>query len=355
MALLPPFVARIAHAELVDFCARCLQAVGMGPADARLTAQVLADTDARGIHTHGTASLRRYVQLMRDGGIDPRAEPALTNEGPAWAQMDAGQAVGMVAGQRAMVRAIAKARETGIGLVTVRRSNHFGAASAYAMMALEHGMAALAMSNTDVVMNLPGGRGPQLGNNPLSYAIPAGKYPPLVLDIAMSTVAGGKVHSAAAQGKGIPADWLTDAEGRPTSDPAPFGNGGALTPFAAHKGYGLALLVECFSGALAGAAMTLDVLSWAKVSDAPCDEGHAFIALDVAAMMPQEQFEARVDELIERMHAAPRADGVERIYVPGEIEWECERESAEHGVPLTQLTVDSLRGLAADVGIEAPF
>ncbi len=351
----PPFIARIARAELVDFCTRCLQAVGMRPDDAGLTAAILVDTDARGIHTHGTASLRRYVQLMRDGGIDPRAEPLVTSEGPAWAQMDAGQAVGMVAGQRAMERAVVKASETGVGLVTVRRSNHFGAASAYAMMALEHGMAALAMSNTDVVMNLPGGRGPQLGNNPLSYAIPALNHPPLVLDIAMSTVAGGKVHSAAAQGKDIPADWLTDAEGQPTSDPAPFGHGGALTPFAQHKGYGLALLVECFAGALAGAAMTLDVLSWAKVSDAPCDEGHAFIVFDVAAMMGRAQFGARVDELIERMHAAPRADGVERIYVPGEMEWACEQDARAHGVPLTGLAMDSLRGLSADVGISAPF
>lgn len=351
----PPFVMRIARAELVDFCTCCLRSVGMRRNDAELTAKLLVDTDARGIYTHGTASLRRYVQLMRDGGIDPRAEPSVTNEGLAWAQMDAGLAVGMVAGQRAMGQAIAKAKVAGVGLVTVQRSNHFGAASAYAMMALEHSMAALAMSNTDVVMNLPGGRGPQLGNNPLSYAIPAGAYPPLVLDIAMSTVAGGKVHSAAAQGEDIPADWLTDAEGRPTTDPAPFGHGGALTPFAAHKGYGLALLVECFAGALAGAAMTLDVLSWANVSDAPCDEGHAFIAIDVAAMMPIEQFRARVDELIERMRGAPKAAGIERIYVPGEMEWACEREATRHGVPLTALTVDSLKGLAADVRVDGPF
>lgn len=351
----PPFVMRVAHAELVDFCMRCLRVVGMRPDDAELTAKLLVDTDARGIHTHGTASLRRYVQLMLDGGIDPRAEPSVTNEGLAWAQMDAGLAVGMVAGHRAMEQAIAKAQVAGVGLVTVQRSNHFGAASAYAMMALERDMAALAMSNTDVVMNLPGGRGPQLGNNPLSYAIPAGAHPPLVLDIAMSTVAGGKVHSAAAQGKDIPADWLTDSDGSPTTDPAPFGQGGALTPFAAHKGYGLALLVECFAGALAGAAMTLDVLSWANVSDAPCNEGHAFIAIDVAAMMPIAQFKERVDRLIERMHDAPKAAAVERIYVPGEIEWASEKKSVRYGVPLTALTVDSLKGLAVDVGVDRPF
>ena len=139
----PPFVMRIARAELVDFCTCCLRSVGMRRNDAELTAKLLVDTDARGIYTHGTASLRRYVQLMRDGGIDPRAEPSVTNEGLAWAQMDAGLAVGMVAGQRAMGQAIAKAKVAGVGLVTVQRSNHFGAASAYAMMALEHSMAAL--------------------------------------------------------------------------------------------------------------------------------------------------------------------------------------------------------------------
>lgn len=350
-SLLPePFITRIDRDELVRFCHGTLRSVNMTDADALTTSDVLVRTDMRGIYTHGTLSLRRYVQLMRDGGIDPTAIPEVANEGPSWAVMDAHQAVGMVAGTRGMELAIAKAKTTGVGMATVRRSNHFGAASAYTLMCLDHGMVGIAMSNTDVVMSIPGGRGARIGNNPLSYAIPAKAHDPLVLDIAMSTVAGGKVASAKSRGKTIPDDWLTDADGLPTTDPNVFLDEGALTPFGAHKGYGLALLVESFAGVLAGAAMTTDILSWAKESHEVCDEGHAFIAIDVAAMMPDGQFEARTDELISRMKEAPKAKGSDRTYVPGEMEWESEAITREHGVALTQMAIDSLNGLAEDTG-----
>ena len=269
--------------------------------------------------------------------------------------MDAHQAVGMVAGHAGMQSAIRKAQVAGVGMTTVRSSNHFGAASAYTLMALDHDMAGIAMSNTDVVMNIPGGRGAVIGNNPLSYAIPAGKHPALVLDIAMSTVAGGKVHAAKVQGKPIPEGWLTDRDGLPTTDPNVFNVDGALTPFAAHKGYGLAMLVESFAGVLSGAALTSDILAWGKESAQACNEGHAFIAVDVKAMLPDGQFQTQTDELISRMKNAPNAQGSERTYVPGEMEWESEQAAREQGVPLTQMAVDSLKGLAEDVGEDAVF
>ena len=175
---------------------------GLSQADARLTADVLIRTDMRGIYTHGTVALRRYVQLMRDGGIDVGAVPGITAEGPAWARIDARQAVGMVASHFGMTVAMDKAAACGIGMATVRRSNHFGAASAYTIMAAEHAdrplieadrpLIGVAMSNTDVVMNIPGGRGAAIGNNPFSYAVPARSQPLIVLDIAMSTVAGAR-------------------------------------------------------------------------------------------------------------------------------------------------------------------
>ena len=250
---------------------------GLSDRDARLTADVLVRTDMRGIFTHGTVALRRYVQLMRNGGIDVGAVPETTAEGPAWARIDARRAVGMVASHSGMTVAMDKAAHCGIGMATVRRSNHFGAASAYTVMAVEKAdrpMIGVAMSNTDVVMNIPGGRGAAIGNNPLSYAVPARSQPPIVLDIAMSTVAGGKVASYQDRGEPLPEGWLTDAEGLPTTDPGVFTVTGALTPFSAHKGYGLALLVESLAGVLAGAGVTTDILSWAKVSDDTCDEGH---------------------------------------------------------------------------------
>lgn len=351
--LLPePYVVRVARARLVDFCIRAMRTVGMSEADARITADVLVRTDMRGIYTHGVVSLRRYVRLMRDGGIDPRATPEIVAEGPAWAQIDAHQAVGMVAGRAGMTTAIEKAKQTGVGYAGVRRSNHFGAASAYTLMAAGQNMIGIAMSNTDVVMGIPGGRGAVIGNNPLSYAVPARVHAPMVLDIAMSTVAGGKVLSTRSQGKPLPEGWLMDREGRPTTDPGVFTAGGALMPAAGHKGYGLALLVESLAGALAGAAMTVDIRSWAQESKMPCDEGHTFLAIDAGAMMEMASFFDRIDELITRMKTAPKAKGAERTYVPGEMEAESEAAAQRYGVPLTRMAVDNLTGLAEDVGLQ---
>ena len=329
-----------------------MTAVGLSARDAKLTADVLIRTDMRGIYTHGTVALRRYVQLMRDGGIDVGAAPEITDQGPAWARIDARRAVGMVASHYGMSVAIDKAAKCGIGMATVRRSNHFGAASAYTLMALDRTMIGIAMSNTDVVMNIPGGRGAAIGNNPLSYAVPARSQPPIVLDIAMSTVAGGKVASYRDRGTPLPEGWLTDKDGLPTTDPGVFTVTGALTPFGNHKGYGLALLVESLAGVLAGAAFTTDILSWAKVSDDGCDEGHSFMAIDVGAMMPLDSYYERIDELIRRMREAPTAPGVDRTLVPGEMEYECEIDSLREGVPLTRMAAENLSGLAEDMGLE---
>ena len=345
-----------------------MAAAGLSQADARLTADVLVRTDMRGIYTHGTVALRRYVQLMRDGGIDVTAVPEITGDGPAWARIDARRAVGMVASHYGMTVALDKAARCGIGMATVRRSNHFGAASAYTVMAVEHAdrsptgadrpptgtdrpMIGVAMSNTDVVMNIPGGRGAAIGNNPLSYAVPARSQPPIVLDIAMSTVAGGKVASYQDRGEPLPDGWLTDGEGLPTTDPGVFTVTGALTPFSAHKGYGVALLVESLAGVLAGAGITTDILSWSKVSDDTCDEGHTFMAIDVSAMMPLDEYYERIDELIRRMREAPKAVGVERTYVPGEMEHDSEAVSRREGVPLTRMAAENLAGLADDTGL----
>ncbi len=345
---------------LADFCTAAMVETGMSGQDARRTADILIRTDMRGIYTHGTVALRRYVQLMRDGGIDVGAAPSISDEGPAWARIDAHQAVGMVGAHYGMSVAMDKADQCGIGMATVSRSNHFGAASAYAIMALDRmdrPMLGIAMSNTDIVMNIPGGRGAVIGNNPLSYAVPARVQPPIVLDIAMSTVAGGKVASYKDRGEPIPEGWLTDGAGLPTRDPGVFTVTGALTPFASHKGYGLALLVESLAGVLAGAAFTTDILSWAKVSDAPCDEGHSFMAIDVGAMMPLDGYYDRIDELIRRMREAATASDAERTMVPGELEYESEIRSRREGVPLTRMAADNLAGLAEDTGLtnQLPF
>jgi ureidoglycolate dehydrogenase (NAD+) len=199
----------------------------------------------------------------------------------------------------------------------------------------------------------PGSRGAVTGSNPLAYAVPAGRHPPLLYDAATSTVAGGKVYAARARGEPIPDIWIIGADGRPTTDPSGFPQAGALLPMAGHKGYGLALLIEVLAGLLPGAAMTWAVGSWMTGDPAAATHhGAAFLAIDPALTGDRSAFVARVEALIDEVHAAPRADGVERILVPGEREWEAYRTATAHGILLPPDVWESLGRAAELAGLD---
>ena len=208
---------RISPADLTDFCIRVMLKSNMREADARITAEVLVTTDTWGIYTHGTKHLRVYLSKLRAGGINAQAMPEVISEGPAWAIVDAHQAMAMVSSYKAMEQAIRKAKACGIGYVGVKNSTHFGAAGFYANMAVQNDMIGLAMSNVDANMTVPGARGAVIGNNPLAYAIPAGEEKPIFLDIAMSTVAAGKIYAAQGLGNTVPDTWLVDDDGLPVT------------------------------------------------------------------------------------------------------------------------------------------
>src|SRR3990172_9982366 len=195
---------RVSPEKLKAFCIDALLKSGLNQKDAETSAEVLVTTDTWGIHSHGTNHLRNYINKIRAGGIDPQARPEVIAEGPAWAHLDAHSAMGMVTSTMAMDLAITKAKATTISYVGVRGGTHFGAAGYYSNLAVKHEMIGLAMSNADPNMTVPGGRGVIVGNNPFSYAVPAGKEWPIFLDIAMSAVAAGKVSRAKALGKKIP-------------------------------------------------------------------------------------------------------------------------------------------------------
>ncbi len=331
--------------SLSDFCVGALRDCGVTEADAQVTAQILTTTDAWGVFTHGTKALRGYLRRLRGGGLAPRGVPSVVTEGPGWAVVDGDSSLGMVTSTYAMDVALGKARQTGLGYVGVRNSCHFGAAGAYAAQAARSGFIGLAMANDIPSVASPGSRGPVTGSNPLAYAVPAGRYHPLMLDMSIATVAGGKVYAARERGEPIPATWLVDDQGRPTDDPQAYPEHSTLTPAAGHKGFGLALLIEALSGALTGAAMTTRVGSWlAGDPAAPTHHGAAFLAMDVAAISPG--LPARVERLIDEIHAAPRADGVDRLYVPGEKEWENLDRSRRDGIALPPDVVASLREAA---------
>ncbi|MBL9127908.1 MAG: Ldh family oxidoreductase [Verrucomicrobiales bacterium] len=329
---------------------------GMVEADAGIGADVLATTDAWGVHTHGTKLLPGYARRLLAGGLNPRGRPRVVAEGGAWGLVDGDSSLAMVTSVLAMRTAMAKASREGIAYVGVRNSCHFGAAGYYAWLAAREGLIGIAMANDIPSVAAPGSRGAIFGSNPLAYALPVEGLPPVILDIATATVAGGKVYAARARGESIPPDWIIDGHGRPTTDPSGFPQVGALLPMAGHKGTGLAFLIETLGGILSGAAITWGIRSWAH-DDASLASHHgaAFLAIDPRVIAPEGGFAARVRGLVDEIHASPRADGVDRLYVPGEREWERFERARLDGIRLPTDVAEGLRAAAECVGQPSPF
>ena len=345
--------ARINREQLDGFCLEAMRRSGMTEADARLTADVLVTTDTWGTHTHGTKQLRNLMKNFREGRMDVKARAELVGEGPGWAQFDGHASMPMPTSVLAMHTAVTKAKATGIAISTVCNSGHYGAAGYYAWLATQQDMIGLSFTNVDPGVAVPGSRGSVLGTNPLAYAVPAGKEHPIMLDNATSGVAASKVYAARQLGKPLPEGWIVDAEGLPTTDPGNYPLAGALLPMAGHKGYGIGLLVEILTGVLSGGAFGSNVRSWVFGDAAPVNQSHTFIAINVVAFEPVEVFKQRTDTLIRQIKDAPKAKGADRIYLPGEKEWECREDALARGLALPEDVRVSLRGLAEDLGMSA--
>jgi LDH2 family malate/lactate/ureidoglycolate dehydrogenase len=343
----------VSFESLHRFAFEAFRRVGLSDADASVGADVLATTDAWGVFTHGTKCLAGYLRRLQAGGLRAKGQPRVVAEGGAWATVDGDSALGMVTSVFAMQTAVAKAKQQGVAYIGVRNSCHFGAAGYYAWLAAKEGLIGLSMANDIPSVAAPGSRGAITGSNPLSYAIPAGRYLPMLLDMSTATVAGGKVYAAGARGDRIPETWLLGADGKPTTDPSGYPAVGALQPAAGHKGYGLALLIETLSGLLSGAAFTSRVGSWMwDDGRQSTNHGAAFLAIDTNAIMPASEFAHRMETLIGEIHAAPRADGVDRLFVPGEMEWERHDYAMKHGISLPDDVVASLKKAAELSGLD---
>ncbi len=346
---------RIAPADLQRFCAEAMVRSGLSREDAAVSAEVLTTTDTWGTHSHGTRQIRPLMRAVKGGGIRPGARPVTLHEGPGWALVDAKAAMPMVVATRAMEAAITKAAAAGTGYVGVAHSSHFGAAGYYATLALRRDMIGLTMTNCDPCMAVTGGKTPVIGTNPIAFAVPAGQERPVFLDIATSVGAVTKIMIAKAMGRPAPEGWLRDLEGRPTTDASGYPDRSVLQPMAGYKGYGLAVLVEVLCGVLTGAAVLSGVKGWINESGIAADQGHAFLAIDVSAIMPIEVFRARMDAMIRELKGAPKVVGVERIYLPGEMEWERREAALRDGLQLPDFVLSNLFGLAEDVGMVQEF
>jgi LDH2 family malate/lactate/ureidoglycolate dehydrogenase len=336
---------------LKAFIVSVLDRWGTPPAIADLTADLMVRTDLRGVDSHGVAMLPTYQRWHRRGWIVLAAEPKVARDEGTTAVVDGQQALGHYTATLAMELALAKARAHGVGFVTCRNSNHYGAAANYSMMALPHGMIGLSLTNTGPAVVPTYGRRAMLGTNPISLAAPAGRQFPFVLDMATSTVALGKLSVALRWGKPIPSGWALDKSGQPTTDPTVAYETRRLTPLGAtrdlggHKGYGLAVMVDILSGVLAGAAF--GDMRRRDPDPARADIGHFFGAIDVTRFRDLDAFKADMDDLLESLKGSPKAEGHDRIYVAGEPEWECEQRRRREGIPLAPGLVTQLREVAA--------
>jgi ureidoglycolate dehydrogenase (NAD+) len=325
----------------------------MRGADAALTAESLAAADLRGVHSHGALRVGVYVDRLRAGSIDPRAELRVLRDGGATVAADARAGPGIAMAARAMDLAIARAGAHGIAAVSLRNANHCGMLAFFAMRALASGCIGIAASNADSQVAPWGARAKFLGTNPFAVAVPARDESSVVVDMASSVVAHGKVKGAADRGEPIPEGWAVDAEGRSTTDPLQ-ALAGALLPFGGFKGSGISLLVDLIAGALSGARSGPEIVPLYQRLAEPQGIGQFFMALKIEALGSLDTFTRRVDETLRRVRALPRAAGVQRIYAPGEPELLRAAEYALDGIPLPSDALAEIARVAGMLGIEPP-
>jgi LDH2 family malate/lactate/ureidoglycolate dehydrogenase len=336
---------------LLAVVAAVFERCGMSPDDARLLADSLVASDLRGVHSHGVLRVPEYVKKLRRDGVDPKGRPSVVRDAGAALVIDGDNSMGQIAGTFAMRTAIERAAGTGVAAAAVRGSNHCGAMAYYAMMALEPGMIGLATTNALPTMAAWGGIEKIVGINPVGVAIPALVEPPIVFDAAFSGSAHGKIRVYAQKGLPIPEGWALDAEGRPTTD-ATAALDGLLQPIGGFKGTGLAIVFGVLSTLLSGAAYGTEL---GNMVDGPRagQDGHLFLAFNVAAFTALEPFRLRVDEVVREIRGSRRAEGVARIYAPGEIEHETERHYRAEGIPLAAESLDDVIATARHLGVDA--
>jgi len=338
-------------ARLRYFIAMAFEAVGMPAADARTVAGLMAEADLQGSDGHGVIRLPQYLKRIRAGGVNLTPDIRIVQERAGTALLHGDNGMGHLVMKRAAEIAMEKARAAGVGWVGAQWSNHAGPASLYVRMMLAHDMVGLyfAVGNAN---HLPpwGGLEMLLSTNPIAVAIPAGNEPPIVIDMATTVAAYGKVKAKAARGEMMPEGWMVDREGKPLTDPRR-ANEGVLLPIGGYKGYGLALVVGLIAGTLNGAAMGRDVVDFNADAESPTNTGQAVVAIDPSAFGDVGAFKAAVDKVIRDLRGSERMPGVERILMPGERSHATIVRQREEGIAIAPGLMQTLDRLAETLDI----
>jgi LDH2 family malate/lactate/ureidoglycolate dehydrogenase len=347
-------VARYPEAELRPFIERFLTALGASAEEAEIVADgvITASLWYHPGQGQGIEKLLRYHRRIRDGGIVPAAPMRFEREGPAYALLDAARGFGYVAAQRAMRKAVEKARTTGLAMVWVRDSNHFGIAGYHALAAAREGMIGWSMTNARAEMAPWGSAKPVLATNPWGVAIPTPgeEHGPILLDMALTMSGKGMMRWYLEQGKAMPETWALTPDGRVTTDPAAAMDGPVL-PIGEYKGYGLSLVTDVLTGVMSGAQFGLSVFQ----DEQRYDVGHLMMAFDPGMFMPRERFDERLEKLMDEIKSAPPIDPERPVLLPGELEHERSLRRRREGIPVAPATAEGIRALADELGVACPL
>jgi L-2-hydroxycarboxylate dehydrogenase (NAD+) len=355
---------RFAPERLHEFCRRVFESFGISAADAEQAAHILLVADCRGIDSHGVARLKAYVDLLETGRINPKPNIRVVRDSPAAATVDGDNGLGMTVASRANALAMEKAERVGAGWVAVCNTNHYGIAGYYAMEALRRDLIGFCMTNTTSIVAPLWGAQRRLGTNPIAVAFPALEEPPIIIDMATTSAAFGKVENAMRRGEAIPAGWAVDADGRVTTDPLDVVKGGALLPMGSdkerggHKGYCLSAMVDLLCGPLSGAnwgpfTPPFIMLKTAQERTVGKGIGHFFGALKIDAFIDSNEFKRQVDDWIRTFRATKPAPGTEGPLIPGDPERIAEERIRREGVTLLGPVIDDLRDVSRRTGV--PF
>ena len=348
--------------RLHEFVARVLRKFEIPRDDAELAADVLAAADLRGIDSHGVARLYSYYGMLEAGRINARPKLRVVRETPSTATVDGDNGLGLVVGPKANRIAMDKAAEVGSGWVTVRNTNHYGIAGYYVLEALKRDIIGWSMTNSTQLVAPLWGAERMLGTNPIAIAFPGHQEPPVVIDLATSAVAFGKIEMARREKREVPEGWLVDEAGRPTRDPNIMFEGGAQLPLGStreqggHKGYCLAAMVDMLTAVMSGANWGPFAPPFALGQEIPKGSvgkgiGHFFGAMRIDAFMDVDVFKRRVDEWIRRFRTTRPAQGTDGPLIPGDPEREAEADRSVNGVPLIGPVVDELREISRRSGV----
>ncbi len=349
--------------QLRAFTQAVFKKIGCSDEHASLAADVLIKSDLRGIDSHGVARLSGYVRLWEKNRINATPNIKVVYETPTTATVDGDGGLGLVVAPFAMKVAIEKAEKYGSGWVSVKNSNHFGIAGYHALMAVEKDMVGISMTNASPLVAPTYANERLLGTNPMCYAFPAGKYPPVIVDMATAAAANGKLEIAQRANAAIPDGWVQDKDGKTSINPNELKSGGSLLPLGSdkdhgsHKGYGLSATVDILSAVLSGANYGPWVPPFVSFLEPPTDPvgegiGHFLGAMRVDGFRPAEDFKSHLDNWIERFKSAKTIDPNKKVIIPGEPEYAFEQERRITGIPIIDVVVKDLNELAQKLGIE---